>query len=614
MKIYQENIKKYDAQLLKLTKLLNIISVIRLAFFIVITVIIIFLFNLNLFVLVSIILLFSIVCFVILIKRYNKTAFVKKHTMFLKEINESEILRENCKLEQFDTGRQFIKQNHSYSSDLDIFGQHSVFQLVNRTTTESGMTLLSEWLSEPAFKDEILDRQEAVKEISKNLEWRQGFQASGLHFQNNKSDYNKLLAWIESPVVLLKKQKLYLAVTIMFSALSLLNLYFFIVNLTLSNGYVYLISLIIVMYVNYLILRKAKPMADDIVENAQNNLTTIKAYQTLVNKIESEDFSSKKLNQLKTFLIKNKCSASKEIKKLCRLLDFSHQRGIKRNPISGNLFYSILNSFLLFDIYLVFGIEKWKSRNIKSFESWSVAISEFEVINSFAGFHYSNPSYAFPEIIEKSNYVHFELLGHPLIDPNKRVCNDFYTEAKGDVVLITGSNMGGKSTFLRTVGINLVLSLAGAPCCARNAQVSNLKIFTSMRTQDNLKEGVSSFFAELNRIEKMLNLIKNSKNVFFLLDEMFKGTNSNDRHKGGFSLISQVSQLNTAGIVATHDIDLAKLLGDKMLVRNYSFNSEIKNDSMIFSYKLHTGICNDFNASELMKKSGIEILSNISEK
>jgi len=287
---------------------------------------------------------------------------------------------------------------------------------------------------------------------------------------------------------------------------------------------------------------------------------------------------------------------------------------IKYISIGGNPTYSLLNSFLLIDIYLIIGIEKWKSKNKAFLKTWSEVVSEFEVINSLAGFCYSNPSYTFPQLEEKNNYIHFESLGHPLINSNKRVCNNFHSEGQGDVVLITGSNMGGKSTFLRTVGVNLVLALAGAPCCAKQGQVSNLKIYTSMRTQDNLKEGISSFYAELSRIEKMLKLIESSQNTFFLLDEMFKGTNSEDRHKGGFSLINQLSMLKTSGIIATHDIELAKLSGNKRLVTNYSFNSEIKDNSMIFSYELHPGICNDFNASELMEKSGIKIISNISDE
>jgi DNA mismatch repair ATPase MutS len=364
-----------------------------------------------------------------------------------------------------------------------------------------------------------------------------------------------------------------------------------------------------------MILRKVKPLAEDIVETSTENLKTLRAYQALINKIENENFKSKKLYELQSILIKGKYSANNEINRLCKLLEFSQQRGVTKikMPIKGNLFYSLLNSFLLLDIYLIIGTEKWKSKNKAFLKPWSRVVSEFEVINSLAGFCYSNPSFTFPEITEKNNYVHFELLGHPLINSDKRVCNNFHSEGHGDIVMITGSNMGGKSTFLRSVGVNLVLALAGAPCCAKNGRVSNLRLFTSMRTQDNLKEGISSFYAELNRIEKMLKLIESNQNIYFLLDEMFKGTNSEDRHKGGFSLINQISKLNTSGIIATHDIELAKLAENKMLVTNYSFNSEIKDNSMIFSYELHPGICNDFNASALMEKSGIKIISDISK-
>jgi DNA mismatch repair ATPase MutS len=354
-------------------------------------------------------------------------------------------------------------------------------------------------------------------------------------------------------------------------------------------------------------------MAEDIVETSQETINTLRGYRTLIKKIECESFKSKKLCQLQSILTKSEFSAFNEINRLCRLLEFSQQRGVNKlkMPIKGNVLYSLLNSFLLLDIYLIIGIEKWKSKNKAFLKSWSEVVSEFEVINSLAGFCYSNPTYKFPQLEEKNNYIHFESLGHPLINSTKRVCNNFHSEGQGDIVLITGSNMGGKSTFLRTVGVNLVLALAGAPCCAKQGLVSNLKIYTSLRTQDNLKEGISSFYAELSRIEKMLKLIEGSQNTFFLLDEMFKGTNSEDRHKGGFSLINQLSKLKTSGIIATHDIELAKLSGNNSLVTNYSFNSEMINHSMIFSYKLHNGICYDFNASELMKKSGIKILSNI---
>ncbi len=613
MKIYRDNIKMYDAKLLKLSKLLNRISFLRLFIFVISSIIFIYLFKFKLLSLILIVFPLLILCFGAAIEYHNKTAFLKKHTAFLKGINESEILREECNLEEFDTGHKFIDQNHAFTSDLDIFGQHSIFQLLNRTTTESGMILLSEWLSEPAPNYEIRERQKAIEELSDKLEWRQDFQASGMHFQNKNSDYNKLLDWVKAPVVLLKYRRIYIAVATILSVLSLLGLFFLLDNLNSPNGYIYFSLLVIVLFINYLILRKVKRLADDIVKTSQENIDILRGYRTLIHKIERENFKSKKLCELQSRLIKSKYSAFNEINRLCRILDFSQQRGVRIKYISigGNNFYPILNSFLLLDIYLIIRIEKWKSKNKALLKPWSEVVSEFEVINSFAGFCYSNPLYTFPEITEKNNYVHFEFLGHPLINSNKRVSNNFHSEGQGDVVMITGSNMGGKSTFLRTVGVNLVLALAGAPCCAKYGQVSNLKLYTSMRTQDNLREGISSFYAELSRIEKMLKLIESSHNVFFLLDEMFKGTNSEDRHKGGFSLINQISKLNTSGIIATHDIELAKLSENKMLVTNYSFNSKIINDAMIFSYELHPGICNDFNASALMEKSGIKIISDI---
>lgn len=616
MQIYKDNIKRYDADFLKLSKLLNRISFLRLFIFVISIIILIYLFKYKLFIPILIVSPILIFCFGAAIKYYDKIIFLKKHTVFLKGINESEILREECNLDEFDTGHKFINQNHPYTSDLDIFGQHSIFQLLDRTTTESGMILLAEWLSEAAPNYEIHERQKAIKELSQKLDWRQDFQASGMHFQNRKSDYNKLLVWVEASAVLLKHRLIYIAVAIILSILSLLGLYLSIINLASSSRYFYIFLFIIVLVINYIILRRIKPIADDIVKTSQEIINILRGYRTLINKIECENFNSKKLCELQSLLIKSKYSALNEINKLCRLLEFSQQRGvrIKYIAIGGNYLYPLLNIFLLIDIYLIIGIEKWKSKNKVFLKSWAEAVSEFEVINSLAGFCYSNPSYTFPEITEKINYVYFESVGHPLINSNNRVCNDFHSEGQGDIVLITGSNMGGKSTFLRTVGVNLVLALAGAPCCAKYGEVSNLKLYTSMRTQDNLKEGISSFYAELDRIEKMLKLIESSHNVFFLLDEMFKGTNSEDRHKGGFSLINQISKLKTSGIIATHDIELAKLSGNKMLVTNYSFNSEIINDSMIFSYKLHTGICNDFNASALMEKSGIKIISNISDE
>jgi DNA mismatch repair ATPase MutS len=273
-----------------------------------------------------------------------------------------------------------------------------------------------------------------------------------------------------------------------------------------------------------------------------------------------------------------------------------------------------MNIFWLVDIYCILFTEKWKIKNKQSLRLWSDSVSEIEVFISLAGFSYSNPSYTFPELIEEPYIIHFEMIGHPLIDSMKRICNDFNLNGSGNIGMITGSNMSGKSTFLRTVGVNLVLAYLGAPCCAKSGKVSNMKIFSSMHTQDNLEEGISSFYAELKRIEQLLGLIEKGEPIFFLLDEMFKGTNSEDRHKGGYSLIRQLGDLNAFGLISTHDLDLAKLAGKEMLVSNFSFNSEIRDDEMIFQYKISQDICKDFNASVLMKRSGIKILPEEADK
>jgi len=610
MDIFQEKIKKYDAETASLTQAYNRISLLRLLIFIISGGIIIYLSSNGMIQFVFLVLPIAIACFSYVVQLHQKIEFQKKQNGFLKEINQGEQLRSDCELKDFDTGKEFINPKHPYTADLDIFGHHSIFQLVNRTTTESGKALLSEWLSQAASNEEIEQRQLAIKELSTQLDWRQELQASGMHFQNKKRGYTKLLEWVAQPVVLLKKYLFYRAIAIILPNLVLISFYLLMDNLDSPNRGIFLGVAALFFFLNYLILKRVEPQIHDIVETSSLHLNTMKGYRILLEKIEAGTFKSERLVQLQSVLTRTDYSASEEVKRICKLLDFSHQRPVKNIPLGGNYFYLVFNSFLLIDIYLILGVEKWKEKNKNYLKAWSEVVSEFEVLNSLAGYADSNASYAYPEITDQDNHIHFESLGHPLIHEKVRVCNDFHSKNHGDIVMITGSNMGGKSTFLRTVGVNIVLALAGAPCCAQKAMVSNIRLFTSMRTQDNLLNGISSFYAELNRIELLLELVDQYQNVYFLTDEMFKGTNSEDRHRGGFSLIYQLSKLKTSGIIATHDIELAKVLEQKNLVTNYSFNSEIKDGEMLFSYKLEPFICHDFNASALMERSGIQIIDD----
>src|SRR5690606_21915135 len=418
-------------RIIKLNKVLKRISLLRLFIFLISATLLIYLFSINLITPVYFVLSVSILCFGAVINYHSKIAFLKKHTAYLTGINESEIQRKNGDLEVFDTGQNFIDPNHPYTSDLDVFGQHSIFQLVNRTTTESGMILLSEWLSHPASKSEIGDRQKAIKELSQKFDWRQDFEASGMHFQNKKSDYNKLLSWVETPNVLLQYRHRLIIISIILPGLILFSSYFFYANLGSFNAVIFLFLILFLLVINIRILKNITPLAENIVETSTKNLNTLRGYHTLIKKIESEGFNSNKLNGLQSILIKGKYSAYKEINRLCKILDYSQQRGMKGDPLGGNQFYPFLNLFLLLDIHLIIDTEKWKSKNKSFLKLWAEVVSEYEVLNSFAGFYYSNPDYSFPEITEKNNYVHFESLGHPLINSGKRVCNNFHSEGAG---------------------------------------------------------------------------------------------------------------------------------------------------------------------------------------
>ncbi|WP_138478807.1 MutS-related protein [Dyadobacter bucti] len=613
MTIYENKVREYETALAEAEKELKNISTLRLLAFVGSFALIIFLANARLAPLVWLLVPVCMLGFGLLIRNYNKLSYQKKNITFLKEINEQEVLRQQNKLSGFPSGQAFIDRDHPYSADLDMFGPHSLYQLINRATTESGQVLLAEFLTRPASEEIIIQRQHAIKELTPNLDWRQDFQAAGMHFTNSKSGYQKLLTWIEKPATLLPDQLKYMSVSIFLALVSTAAAVYFVFGMMYymqDFSLQYILPLIISLIINSLYLKKLRPVAEDIIDNTHHNVIILGGYQSLITKIESGHFQSEILQRLKSAFSAGTYSAAHEISGLKNILSVFQMKGSKRS-VGKNDFYAIFNILWLFDVHLIILTEKWKQKNGSQLRTWAGSVSEFEVLSSVAGFAYSNPSFTFPEIQKEPYSIHFETLGHPLLNPERRVSNDFDLEGRGEIAMITGSNMAGKSTFLRTVGINLVLALIGAPCCAKSGRVSHMKIFTSMRTQDNLEEGVSSFYAELKRIEQLLKLIESGEPIFFLLDEMFKGTNSEDRYKGGASLIRQLSELNAFGMISTHDLELARLAAKHMIVANFSFNSEINSGEIIFNYRLTKGICTDFNASELMKRSGIRILSDI---
>jgi hypothetical protein len=534
--------------------------------------------------------------FGILINKHHQIIAQKKHFLALKEINEKEIKRLEGNFYDFkNTGEKYFDETHHCTADLDIFGQNSLFQFLNHTVTPLGERKLADWLKESAGELEILNRQEAIKELSKKVDFLQDFEASGLSFKQNEKETQGFWEWIHKENQFANK--------IFFRIIAYLLPLFLIVFLGLIAIFDLPLLLIIApILLNLWVLGKLNEYVKLTLLEVTPLLPTIQAASKLITLVENEHFESKMLVSLKSQLMLSNELVSKEIKKLSQLIE---NLEFRQNPY----FLTFVNIPLLWDLHFVLRLEHWREAHSKSSEKWFEVVATFEALGSLASFSFLYPEYAFPEIAENEFVYEAKDLGHPLIHASKRVTNHFQLANRGTIYIITGSNMSGKSTFQRTVGMNAVLALAGAPVCASQMKLSVLKVFTSMRTHDSLSESVSSFYAELKRIRQLLDHLHDEPPVLFLLDEILKGTNSEDRNKGAKGLIRQLHKNNLSGLVSTHDLELGNMAKENPeYIKNYSFNSElVEQDKLHFPYKISEGVCKSFNASVLMKMIGIEL-------
>ncbi|MEQ8243832.1 DNA mismatch repair protein MutS [Fulvivirga sp.] len=528
--------------------------------------------------------------FGVFVKIHRRISYKRKQESILQKINEDELKIFNGDLRGQEDGANFKDKNHQYINDLDIFGSNSIFQLVNRSTTNGGRRKLAQWLSKFSKKEIIESRQKAVKELSPKIDWRQKFQASGLHHKNEKANPELLIKWINEPYIYNKAYNI-LAWALPIVTISAVILYF-----AADISFYYTLGM---LTLNGIVLSRFSKHIQNLTLAVSDHINLLASYSALIKHLEDSTFESRLLQELRTNLSSDGKKASASIINLYRILDFLNARA--------NFFYFLIDSLTLFDLHIMFMAERWKRKNIADVSLWFDSISEFEAICSLSALAYSNPEFSFPTISSEDYNLKGEDIAHPLIKKHERVSNSYALEGKGALSIITGSNMSGKSTFLRTLGVNIALALSGAPVCAKNFTVSELQVFTSMRTEDNLEEHVSSFYAELQRIKALLDEVEKGKPVLFMLDEILKGTNSHDRHNGAVSLAKQLSKTSSFGLISTHDLELGKLEKELNNVTNYSFNSEVKGTEIIFPYKLDDGICKSFNASALMEKMGIKM-------
>jgi DNA mismatch repair ATPase MutS len=578
----------------KYKKLANTYSLLRLSIFALIVVSIYVAVQFDNFSIVAGAFLVLVFAFAWLVARQSKYERQKQYFDNLQRVNENESTNIQTRTNIYNDGARFASEKHYYTSDLDIFGNASLYQLVNRTATSTGNDKLAQWFDKPSAKEVILPRQAAVQEIAAKNDWKLDVQTHLLFaLQQDTNQLQNLFKYLHMPLNMPGEKWLGSYAKIapyLFTALLILAWYFPVVKLVAIL--VGLVNMGLV-FSKAMYIRKADLIAGKIGNTLSN-------YADVFERIEEEKwqaaYNTDLAQQLKTGQTSNKI---KELASLINKLNYH------LNMIVG----FVLNLFFLWDIRQVIAIENWKRQNNESLEAAFEVIAEFEALISLAGLVINYPEWNFPQIDDRQGYtLTARGLAHPLIDTHKRIANDYELDDALKIDIITGSNMAGKSTFLRTIGINTVLALCGAPVCAADMQVSVITIISYMRIKDSLNESTSTFKAELDRLQMLLAAVEHEPKIFFLIDEMLRGTNSVDKYLGSKAVIEQLIAKKAVGMVATHDLQIAQLETKYPdYVRNFYFDIQVKDGEMLFDYKIKHGECKTFNASLLLKQIGINV-------
>ncbi|PLX18160.1 MAG: DNA mismatch repair protein MutS [Marinilabiliales bacterium] len=590
--IYKNRILRFTKEMKKIKTNLIWMSILRFVFFILFLVTLVFLIKeFNWIKLSSLLAFISI--FIFLVVYYIKKTELLNHIKNLIRINDDEIKAIDHEYSIFNSGDHYQNRDHEYSYDLDLFGEGSLFQYLNRTVTIIGSDFLANRLidTKNSNKDSIINTQKSISEISKKIDWRQHFMAIGYARAATKEDNKNIDKWLNKSVYYVNKN-FYWAIVILLPIITLMFLGLFLFGISHYSWFVTL-ALSQLFFASLQLRRTNREQA-----MVSEEMRILKIYSKLISHIENEEFKTENFKNLQKELETDQIKAQIAIKKLIKIIDAFDTRL--------NIFLGvILNGILMWDLLSVMRLERWKIIYGKSIEKWIKIIAEFDFYNCAGNYYFNNPDYIFPEINEDT-ILNTEELGHQLIFKEKRVNNNFKVQKAGEIDIITGANMAGKSTFLRTVGVNLILALNGFPVCASKFKFQILELFTGMRTADSLKENESYFYAELKRLKHIIEKLKKGKLTFLLLDEILKGTNSIDKAKGSWKFVENLIELKATGIVATHDLSLCKMENEyPHHIMNKCFEVEIDHNNIEFDYKLRSGITKNMNASLLMQQMGI---------
>lgn len=532
--------------------------------------------------------------FLVLVSRDTDLSREIGATRHLRDINEEELRVLAGDYGKRYDGALFTPGEHDYAGDLDVLGPASLYQYIHRCRSEQGRRRLADNLLYGLPVAEVKERQEAVTELAPQYEWRQQFEARMRQAPLTLRTEKQSELWLSAEDEHFKSNRwtyiipIYSAFALATAVATLLGL----IPTAIFGG----LFFIYFVYAGSLSKKALQSYA-----YLNGMVKEVETVRQTIRWIEEKDFRSPLLQRLQASVRSGHTPAHAEIKELKEILNRFDMRG-------NILVFIFLNSFLLWDARQMIALNRWRGRNRQQVGQWFSLLAEMEVLHSLATLRFNQPAWAWPSFSPEHFTFVGEGVGHPLIPEGRRVVNSLQVSGTAKVSLITGSNMAGKSTFLRSLGVNVLLAQMGAPVCAQKLVVSPVRLMTSMRIADNLAENTSTFYAELKKLKAIIEAIRRREKVWVLLDEVLRGTNSMDRHTGLKALIRQIINHHSVAVIATHDLEVAALADDLPgAIENYHFDVQVEGEELYFDYQLKEGVCTSLNASILMKKIGIEL-------
>ena len=511
-------------------------------------------------------------------------------------LNERGLLRLQGRWHDFpSTGEGRVPEGHLYGGDLDITGRGSLFQRLDDTGTAAGEKRLLEWLLAPGENAAaIAARQEAVRELGPLIDFRQSLVAEArMAGKKDKADPTRFLLWAEAPSTLTAIRWAFPVAHVL--PVLTIGSGLLAANDLIPNALPFWIGLLIQIAI---VVATRKPIGAMWEALAMGERGFIRFEETFA-AIDAQKFQGARLAALQKGLMDGP-------KVSTRLRQFARMMGFAELKHSGQM-HPIINALTLWDLLVLFRIDRWRETNGKGARQWFESLAELEALSSFATWHFERPEDAFPEVDDGPVHVEATELGHPLLE--KPVRNDLTLGSPGAALVITGSNMSGKTTLMRATGLNTVMALAGLPVCAGSMKVSRVQVLTSMRVKDSLERGVSYFYAEVQRIKTVLDTAKaHPDRCLFFLDELFMGTNAKERQIASRQLLLMLLDLGAAGAVTTHDLSICELSKERPdTIRNVHFRDEVKDGEMTFDYRLRDGVVQTTNALEVLRRAGVQI-------